>query len=60
MKDRIIELLDGIREYVTNSDAGCLGCAYEDKEEWEAPCKMCKRNCKDYWRYKEKCPEKMI
>ena len=19
-------------------------------KEWEEPCRMCKRNCKDYWR----------
>lgn len=31
---------------------GCYGCAYDEREEWEAPCKMCKRGCKDYWRRK--------
>ena len=29
---------------------GCTGCAFIDTEEWEDPCRMCKRNCKDYWR----------
>lgn len=29
---------------------GCQGCIYEDVNEWEMPCKKCKRNCKDYWR----------
>ena len=32
---------------------GCQGCAFYDKEEWEMPCRKCKRNCKDYWRKKE-------
>lgn len=31
---------------------GCLGCAFEDVEEWELPCTKCKRNNKDYWRAK--------
>ena len=30
--------------------AGCMGCAYYSNEEWEEPCRRCKRNCKDYWR----------
>lgn len=29
---------------------GCQGCAFEDVEEWEMPCRKCKQNCKDYWR----------
>ena len=33
---------------------GCAGCAFEDVEEWEMPCRKCKRNCKDYWRAKER------
>lgn len=32
-----------------NAD-GCIGCAFEDVEEWEMPCRKCKRGCKDYWR----------
>lgn len=32
---------------------GCRGCAFSDVEEWQEPCRMCKRNCKDYWRAKE-------
>jgi hypothetical protein len=32
---------------------GCVGCAFEDKEEWELPCTICSRNCEDYWRAKE-------
>lgn len=39
-----------IKEYIVNAEEGCQGCAYEDKEEWEMPCKRCKRNCRDYWR----------
>lgn len=33
---------------------GCVGCAFEDVEEWEMPCRKCKRACKDYWRAKKK------
>lgn len=29
---------------------GCKGCAFIDVEEWEEPCKRCRRNYKDYWR----------
>lgn len=39
-----------LKEYIINAEEGCTGCAYVDREEWEDPCKMCKRNCKDYWR----------
>ena len=28
----------------------CNGCAFSDTEEWEEPCKRCKRNYRDYWR----------
>ena len=31
---------------------GCLGCVFYDKEEWDMPCRCCKRNCRDYWRAK--------
>lgn len=39
-----------IREYLDKIKEGCQGCVFEDKEEWEMPCKKCKRNCRDYWR----------
>ena len=29
---------------------GCMECAFENMEEWEMPCVVCKRNCKDYYR----------
>ena len=32
---------------------GCVGCAFEDTDEWCLPCSKCKRNAKDYWRPKE-------
>ena len=35
-----------------NAD-GCIGCAFEDVNEWEMPCAKCKRNSKDYWRCKQ-------
>ena len=28
----------------------CAGCAFQLTEEWELPCRKCKRNCKDYYR----------
>jgi len=31
---------------------GCEGCAFTDVEEWEMPCRMCRRANKDYWRAK--------
>ena len=31
---------------------GCKDCAFEDVEEWEMPCRECKRSRKDYWRAK--------
>ena len=36
-----------------NAD-GCVGCSFEDVEEWEPPCPKCKRNAKDYWRTRSK------
>lgn len=68
MKDKIIMMYDHIRssadvdplaieELQKLLDAyladGCSGCAFEPNEEWEMPCRKCKRNCKDYWRKKE-------
>ena len=32
---------------------GCVGCAFEDVNEWVLPCRECRRNTKDYWRTKE-------
>lgn len=28
----------------------CNGCAYEDVEDWKDPCRICRRNQKDYYR----------
>lgn len=44
------EMIQMIRNLVKPEADGCIGCAFEDKEEWELPCNKCKRNCKDYWR----------
>ena len=67
MKDKVMMMYDHIRSstdvdpwaieelrrvldaYMSN---GCSGCAFEDREEWEMPCLMCNRNCKNYWRAK--------
>ena len=36
---------------VMKEDAdGCTGCAFEQVNSWELPCRGCKRNAKDYWR----------
>ena len=44
-----IDVLDIIQPLIDrNKRDGCTLCAYYDKE----PCKMCKRNCNDYWKYK--------
>ena len=46
-----IEALEG---QILNKADGCTGCAFVRCEEWELPCRKCKRNCKDYWRAKTK------
>ena len=32
----------------------CKGCAYEEVEDWKDPCRICRRNQKDYYREAEK------
>ena len=44
----IIRILDLALEQ-SRAEA-CNGCAFADTEEWEEPCKRCKRNYRDYWR----------
>ena len=34
-----------------NAD-GCTGCAFDNTEPWEMPCRSCSRGNKDYWRGK--------
>lgn len=46
--EEIIRILDTILEQ-TKAD-GCKGCAFIKTDEWEEPCRRCKRNCKDYWK----------
>ena len=51
--------LDKINNYgcVTCSiskEYDCKGCAYEDVEDWKDPCRICRRNQKDYYREAEK------
>lgn len=42
-----------VRDALALADAdGCVGCTFIDREEWEMPCKKCKRCCNDYWRGK--------
>ena len=47
-KEEIIRILDLALEQ--SRAEGCNGCAFADTEEWEEPCKRCKRNYRDYWR----------
>ena len=71
MKDKILMMYDHIRSSVdvdpwaikelrrvleAYTADGCKGCAFEDKQEWELPCTICSRNCKDYWRAKDDAP----
>lgn len=28
----------------------CKGCGYEEVEDWKDPCRICRRNQKDYYR----------
>ena len=32
----------------------CVGCAFEMLDEWKDPCRICRRNLKDYYREAEK------
>ena len=65
MKDKIMMMYDHIRSSVDVDPwainklrdvlgaylaDGCSGCAFTSTEEWEMPCRECKRNSKDYWR----------
>ena len=53
MEIQLARLGELIEALIGRAEAdGCLGCAFESCEEWEMPCKKCKRNCKDYWRAK--------
>ena len=47
-KEEIIRILDIALEQ--SRAEGCSDCAFADTEEWEEPCKRCKRNYRDYWR----------
>lgn len=42
-----------------NEADGCDLCKYEDRQPWETPCLVCKRNCMDlYKRDTDKCGER--
>ena len=50
---RIDELIKLVQAWIDRQEAdGCFACAFEKTEEWELPCRECKRNHKDYWRPK--------
>lgn len=51
--NRLDELIKLIKAWIDRQEAdGCVGCAFTDYNEWELPCRVCKRNSKDYWRPK--------
>ena len=39
-------------EMAQDPSCGCEGCAYIDIEDWAMPCSKCRRNAKDYYRYR--------
>lgn len=47
--------LDKIKNYgcvacSMSKEYDCVGCAYEEVEDWKDPCRICRRNQKDYYR----------
>lgn len=50
--DALEMAIEALGKQMLNNADGCIGCAFESYEEWEMPCRKCKRNCKDYWRAK--------
>lgn len=51
--------LDKIKNYgcvvcKMSKEYDCNGCAYEEVEDWKDPCRICRRNQKDYYREAEK------
>lgn len=40
-----------------NAD-GCDLCKYEDRQPWEFPCIVCKRNCMDLYEHMEYAEQK--
>lgn len=51
-KNAIEMAINALENHMKENADGCAGCAFEDVEEWEMPCRKCKRNNKDYWRRK--------
>lgn len=51
MENKMDELINLVKAWIDSQEAdGCVGCAFNDRYEWELPCSDCKRNHKDYWR----------
>ncbi len=51
MNKKLEELIKLVQAWIDRQEAdGCDGCMYQNKAEWEMPCKQCRRGCKDYWR----------
>lgn len=44
---------EALEKQIVNEADGCTGCTFASCEEWEMPCRKCKRNSKDYWRAKK-------
>lgn len=45
---RTIKEVNSIDRVVVYAD-GCEGCTYQDREPWEMPCLICKRNAMDLY-----------
>lgn len=43
-----------LKAYVERTEAdACVECKYLSVEDWEMPCKECRRAKKDYWRRRD-------
>lgn len=47
-------LINLVQAWIDRTEAdACIECKYVSVEEWEMPCKECKRAKKDYWRRRD-------
>jgi hypothetical protein len=54
MDRKLTDLINLVQSWIDRQEAdGCDGCAFLNVEEWDLPCKECKRNNKDHYRRAE-------
>lgn len=53
IEQAIVKAIEALEGQILNEAEGCTGCTFASCEEWEMPCRKCKRNNKDYWRAKK-------